>query len=51
MREIEIQAHLRDREGVMKKLKAFLTSLGIAPPDIGVKRYDTQLLEKERGGV
>jgi len=36
---------------ISEKLTAFIVSLGVLPEDIGVKRYDIQLLEKRFSGV
>ena len=50
--EVEkLAEHDEDVEPVSRELTVFLTSLDIAPEDIGVKRYDIQLLEGQGGGV
>ncbi len=45
----QLATHDEDVEPISHSLTAFLESLGIAPQDIGVKRYDIQLLEREYG--
>lgn len=48
---IEIEQLAEDDEDVApisSQLSTFLASLGIAPKDIGVKRYDIQILEKDK---
>ena len=40
-----------DTEETIRDMKIFLESLGIAQEDIGVKRYDVQLLEQEYGSI
>lgn len=47
--EVEkLAEHDEDVAPVSKEIISFLTSLGIAPEDIGVKRYDIQILEKDK---
>jgi adenylate cyclase class 2 len=43
--------HDEDTEPTLQEMKLFLQTLGIATEDIGVKRYDVQLLEKEYGSI
>jgi predicted adenylyl cyclase CyaB len=42
----QLAKHNENVEPISHSLTAFLESLGIAPEDIGAKRYDIQLLEK-----
>ncbi len=41
--------HDADVDTISQQLREFLVSLGISPADIGVRRYDIQLLEKRFG--
>ncbi|MEK7601935.1 MAG: class IV adenylate cyclase [Patescibacteria group bacterium] len=48
--EVErLTEHEEEVEPVIKDMKEFLCSLGVAESDMGVKRYDIQLLEKQFG--
>ena len=40
-----------DTTETIEKMKKFLGELGVAPEDIGAKRYDVQLLEREYGSI
>jgi adenylate cyclase, class 2 len=43
--------HEEDTEETVAMMKVFLESLGVAAEDIGVKRYDVQVLEREYGSI
>lgn len=43
--------HEEDTKETIAMMKVFLESLGVAAEDIGVKRYDVQLLERQYDGI
>lgn len=47
----QLAEHDEDVGPVSEALTAFIESLGIAPEDIGVKRYDIQMLELKFGST
>ncbi len=43
--------HEANTEETISEMKVFLASLGVAPEDIGVRRYDVQLLERQYDSI